>query len=938
MAEARWAQVKALFQAAVERPALERAAFLAAAAGDDGALRREVESLLRNDDSDPPLPELLQSQDATVRGASLRASGASSEGETRTQTTSEIRGSIGPYQVVGLLGTGGMGEVFRARDSKLHRDVALKLLPRAFELDPDRLTRFRREAQVLAALNHPHVAAIYGLEESDGRQSLVLELVEGATLAERIAHGPLAVAEALALARQFASALEAAHEKGIVHRDLKPANIKVTSEGVLKVLDFGLAKMANAERAVVEAAHSPRSDAVTRVGAVLGTAAYMSPEQARGLDVDARTDIWAFGCILFEMLSGCKAFGADEEADSTDKVLAREPNWTALPARTPKQVRELLWRCLENDPANRLQTIEEARQLIERLLIGRRLSPAVALASAAVAVLALSAAMYLWSRPPQSTSMADWVPLTNLDAVSHPALSRDGRMLAFVRGAASLWVPGPLYVKRLPDGEPVPLAQDALPKHSPVFSPDGSRIAFSVRNDTWEVATLGGTPRHWLTNASGLAWIDSENLLFSEIKTGNHRAIVRSTGGFGQRDDVYVPVHQTGVAHKSYPSPDVNWVLVVEMDEGIWQPCRLVPIAGGTSQPVGPKGRCTAAAWSPNGRWMYFSADAGDGFHIWRQRFPAGEPEQVTAGATQEEGLAIAPDGRSLITAVSLGQRSVWVHDGSGDRQISLAGYAYFPRLSADAQKVCFRVTRGDSTGQSPSELWVADLRSGTTQRLFPGELVTGYDLSNDDRVVAAVQDGNGRTRVWLTSLDARQPPHPVPGAEGDQPRFGRQGEIIFRVPGVGLHRTSEDGSRRERVSGPVGNAIGSASPHGIWLSGVTEGVMSLHSTGGDAPIPTLQVPASRMLWSTDGNHAYISIQYGPPSAFGVGRTYVLPLRNGSVLPDVPPGGIRSEEELASMPGVTMIPHGDVALGASPLVYTYSRVTTTRNLYRIPLH
>ena len=234
-----------------------------------------------------------------------------------------------------------MGEVFRARDSKLHRDVALKVLPSAFELDPDRLARFRREAQMLAALNHPHIAAIYGLEESNGRQALVLELVEGDTLAKRIEGGPLPLVEALTMARQIAEALQAAHDKGIIHRDLKPANIKVTPAGVVKVLDFGLAKTAASDLPLTNALASPAAAGETQVGAVLGTAAYMSPEQARGQDVDARTDIWAFGCVLFEMLAGRKAFAADATSDSIAKILEREPDWSVLPKSTPAKLQQL---------------------------------------------------------------------------------------------------------------------------------------------------------------------------------------------------------------------------------------------------------------------------------------------------------------------------------------------------------------------------------------------------------------------------------------------------------------------------------------------------------------------------------------------------------------------------------------------------------------------
>ena len=348
MTDARWQQVKALFEAAVERSPAERAAFLTAATGGDDGLRREIESLLNAAGSDPGFTDRLPFR-APSPLAGSSAEGLPSGERTQTSMAFSRDADIGPYRVIALLGTGGMGEVFRARDSKLHRDVALKVLPSAFAFDPDRLARFRREAQMLAALNHPHIAAIYGLEESKGRQALVLELVEGDTLATWIAAGPLPLAQALTMARQIAEALQAAHDKGIIHRDLKPANIKVTPAGVVKVLDFGLAKTAVDDLPLTTARPTPTGVGETQVGTILGTVAYMSPEQARGQEVDARTDVWAFGCVLFEMLAGRQVFAADAASDSVARILEQEPNWSALPKTTPAKIRQLLRQCLEKD-------------------------------------------------------------------------------------------------------------------------------------------------------------------------------------------------------------------------------------------------------------------------------------------------------------------------------------------------------------------------------------------------------------------------------------------------------------------------------------------------------------------------------------------------------------------------------------------------------------
>lgn len=939
MTDARRQQVEALFRAALEKPPSERAAFVAAATGGDAALRREVESLLDSDDfaarATPPTAERVPSRDATRTAEPFESS------------------RVGPYRVIALLGAGGMGEVFRARDDKLNRDVALKVLPRTFELDPDRLARFRREARVLAALNHPHIAAIYGLEESDGRQALVLELVEGVTLAKRIEQGPLPVPEALALARQVAEALQGAHEKGIIHRDLKPDNIKVTPAGIVKVLDFGLAKTAAPD--LPETSPSPATSAApeeTRIGVVLGTAAYMSPEQARGEEVDARTDVWAFGCVLFEMLTGRRAFSAATAADARVGVLEQEPDWRLLPKHTPPTIHQLLRRCLQKDRRRRLQTIADARRVIEKLVGGRTLSRRARIAIAAGVVLALALGASVWSRLDRRpvASRSDWVQLTSLDSVTQPALSPDGRALAFIRGPSTFVSPGQLYVKLLPDGEPVALTNDSLPKMGPVFSPDGSRIAYTVNEgnswDTWVVPTVRGEARRWLRNASGLTWFGGSDLMFAEIKTGIHMAIVRSTEGRDESRDLYLPPHVSGMAHRAHASPDGRWVLVVEMDErGGWLPCRLLPSDGGASHPVGPAhARCTNVAWTPDGRWMYFSADAGDGFHLWRQRFPDGPPEQVTSGPTEEEGIAIAPDGKWLITSVGLTQRSVWLNDGSNERQISLEGYAFWPLLSADGRTVCFRRTRAPGTGQAPSELWVADVASGQTQRLFPGRLVTGHDLSRDDRIVAAVVERDGKTGLWLAWLDGREPPRRIPHADGDNPRFGRDGEIVFRAlegnAGV-LTRIRDDGEGRAPIAQLSGSVFGGVSPDGEWVSSVGPGISetSLYSTAGRGTLPFFPSSQSaRLRWSPDGRWAYMSIQYGQAAGFAVGRTYVLPLAPGSVLPQIPSGGFRTEAEVAAVPGVQVLPHGDVALGPSASVYVYSRVTTTRNLYRIPLH
>ena len=270
--------------------------------------------------------------------------------------------TISHYRITAKLGEGGMGEVYRAEDTTLKREVAIKVLPAQFTQDTERLARFQREAQLLASLNHPHIATIHGLEQADGVRFLILELVEGQTLAERLRRGPLPMDEALEICRQIAEGLEAAHENGIIHRDLKPANVSVTPEGKVKILDFGLAKALGPELSEEELANSPTfTGEMTRAGVILGTAAYMSPEQARGKPVDKRTDVWAFGCVLYELLTGRQTFAGETITDILGAIVHKEPDWELLPERTPWGIRRLLWRCLEKDPHERLRDIGDGR-------------------------------------------------------------------------------------------------------------------------------------------------------------------------------------------------------------------------------------------------------------------------------------------------------------------------------------------------------------------------------------------------------------------------------------------------------------------------------------------------------------------------------------------------------------------------------------------------
>lgn len=349
MTPERWQEVKKVLAAALEQPPAERSVYLDQACTDPG-LRREVDSLIAaHEQGDTGFME----QPAIEKGALKSGS------------------KLGPYTILGHLGAGGMGEVYRAHDAKLERDVAIKVLPLVFVNDPERLARFQREARMLASLNHPNIASIHGLEDSGNVHALVMELVEGPTLADRIEAGPIPIDEALPVAKQMCDALEYAHEHGIVHRGLKPANIKVTADDSVKILDFGLAKALAGDAGSADMANSPTiSQLATEAGVLLGTVAYMSPEQAKAKPVDRRADIWAFGCVLYEMLTGQRAFHGETVTDTLAAVLKNDPDWTQLPGGTPMRVRVLLQRCLRKDPKQRLQAIGDARIALEEVLSG----------------------------------------------------------------------------------------------------------------------------------------------------------------------------------------------------------------------------------------------------------------------------------------------------------------------------------------------------------------------------------------------------------------------------------------------------------------------------------------------------------------------------------------------------------------------------------------
>jgi Tol biopolymer transport system component len=496
---------------------------------------------------------------------------------------------LGPYEIVSPLGVGGMGEVYRARDSKLGRDVALKVIAPEFAHDQQRMGRFQREAQVLASLNHPHIASIYGFEDSSGVSALIMELVEGPTLAERIHQGAIPLDEALPIARQIAEALECAHERGIVHRDLKPANIKLTNDGKVKVLDFGLAKALQDDTSGTDISNSPTlTMGSTKAGIILGTAAYMSPEQAKGKSADRRADIWSFGVVLYEMLTGEQAFGGETVSDSLASVIKDAPDFSKLPVQTPPRVRELLQRCLQKDPKQRIQAIGDARITIDEALqesksgsgfvvgLGSDIGPAQAPAQsrahtppraattrllpwlvAAALAIGLAAALFALSRESRSgdaRSVELALPLPpsrTLDQSNGPsfAISPDGLRIAFVTMGAAAGS-GDLYIRDLDKPDAVAL-EGAGPAAAPFFSPDGQWIGYFGEGKLKKISIRGGTPIVLadVTGYRGGDWGEDGTIVFpAQFTSGLYR--VPSSGGGSAQPLTHLDAQRGEVTHR----------------------------------------------------------------------------------------------------------------------------------------------------------------------------------------------------------------------------------------------------------------------------------------------------------------------------------------------------------------------------------------------------
>ena len=786
MTPERWQRVEKLYHAAYATPASDRAAFLAAACGNDEAMRRDVESLL----------EESESGDGFLAEPALAVTAADFVPATMTGS------SLGGYHLQELIGAGGMGEVYRAHDAKLGRDVAIKILPSAFTSNPDRLARFEREARTLAALNHANICAIYGFEEAHGVRFLILELVEGDTLAHELTHASNAHAMELGLplghvcdvARQIAEALEVAHDKGIIHRDLKPANIKITPHGIVKVLDFGLAKTVGGEGSSPDLSSAPL-DGARREGAVVGTAAYMSPEQARGLPVDKRTDIWAFGCVLFEMLTGRVAFPGDTASDSIAKILEREPDWLALPAATPASIRRLLLRCLAKDPKQRLRDIGDVRLEIDAIdevlpaandtmeaLVQRRSRttwlPWIALAVLGAAVVAWEARRPATTADENPLANATFSRVTNWDGTEeHSEISPDGRWVAFVADKAGQL---DVWVSQVGTGKFDNLTADLDPLLTPGnllrsvgFSGDGSEIWFNPIGNPGQEKVLmpltGGTRRPFLGSGfSTPSWSpDDARLVYIASSTpGDPLSIADRRGADARpivvRSQGQDPFFAKGLhTHNPVWSPDGEWIYFVhgreaagEMD--VWR-----------MQPSGERLERLTHQNAPvnflapiDSRTMLYVARAEDwsGPWLWALDVESKITRRATAGLERYTFVSASRDGRRVVATVANPTASMWrlplldrlVEDRDAQRYTMPSERALAPRFGGTSLFYLSLSSRGTGDG-----LWRVENDQGFEVRKgADGVLTEPATASPDGSRVAVIVRQQGKRHLAIMSAD----------------------------------------------------------------------------------------------------------------------------------------------------------------------------------------
>jgi serine/threonine-protein kinase len=808
---------------------------------------------------------------------------------------------LGPYEVLEPLGAGGMVEVFRAHDPRLDRDVALQVLCEPFKLDPQRLARFTREARVLASLNHPNIGTLHEVATHGDTHALVLELVEGETLAARIASGPLPVPEALAIAQQIAAALEAAHEHGVVHRDLKPANIKVRLDGNVKLLDFGLAKVFATENPGADPIAATATALDIAAGAVLGTPAYMSPEQARGLPVDKRTDIWAFGCVLYEMLAGERPFVGDRPSDVVARIIEREPDFAALPPSTPRGVHRLLHRCLEKDPRKRLRDIGDARfelastsnddgsAWIRPGSRGRRIAVTATIAAATAATVAVLGWAVLTPDSANSRNPATQAPITRFTipaaVLFSPssrslAVSADGTRLAYVAEQG-------LYV-RARDQLEATRVEGEPSAGSPFFSPDGEWLGYSDGFQVLKrVPTGGGTPvaiaetghaTHASWTADGLVFASMQGLFRVPAEGDRPEPLPLALEPLEQ---AVLPQLLPGGRALIFTIIPTRALLPASMANAPGARVEALTLATGERRTLIRGGG--RAHYSPTGHLLYAAGETLYAVAFDAERLEVrGNPVPVLDSAD----FALSDEGTlAYLAGARAGNTLVWVDRTGQEEPIGAPPMAFiYPRLSPDGTRVAL-----DVEGPPSRDIWIWDLRRKALERftLDPAgnplvvwsndgrRLVFGSERYGVSNLFEQAADGDGEPRRLLESERVQMPVS-----------FAPDGRLLFSADVAGRGRDvlalSMDGTGVvEPVIHSAGNDLwAEVSPDGRWIaydsdeSGQFEVyVRPYPDTDGGGRWQISSGGGRQPLWSRDGTELFFRDFTGAMRAASVAAT-----------------------------------------------------------------